>query len=202
MIIYAENDQYICALLEMDEFDVFARVQNACHADLQPHEVEPEYKEKVAAAIKQEGDEYWRDLFMDLRSYEFVLLEKRPQNDSVPYAIAGKTAVSLEYYEDEEEAIATFQNTHILASYRGQGLSSLLYEARLNLMAENPLILSAGLMIEPWNTPSLRAAHKAKFNVISKLNRERDVYLLNRDLDDLADKEKPGRSHIDTPGFD
>lgn len=134
-------------------------------------------------AIEKEGEAYWQNIFFDMRSFHFVLLEELNGEGGHTHAILGRTGLSLEYYDDENTATVNFENTHILSPYRGRGLSALLYEARLNFLADDARIQADTMQIEPWNMPSLRAAYRNGFELLASVNHAKNIILLHRSIE-------------------
>ena len=112
--------------------------------------------DRMKDAIRSSGAEYWSFLFEEPQVKHFVLLEKD-----------GGQPIGVSHLSIEQSAhggsCAAFESSHILSSFRGYGLSQLLYQARLNyLQAETDCSL-ARVCVSPKNTASAKAAERNGF---------------------------------------
>lgn len=192
MIIYAEKELYACALLEPEELDLFAKANLACWAEKGEPEMPPQYARTVYEVAKANGPEYWQGVFNDPERQYFVLFRRKLSSifsRDRQFDIAGQAGLIITPREDGGQQ-ALFCNGHILAPYRGKGLSKLLYEARLNYLAEETDTTRARIEINKSNKASIAAAkangfHEAARKILSFDDRLEIEVSLERDLENL-----------------
>jgi RimJ/RimL family protein N-acetyltransferase len=158
MIVMAENQHYYCALMDKtgENFDICAQAKTLCWREKKPEDASN--LRDVLAAMQADGPDYWRWIFAHANNSIFVLFEKSSSGQD---PIAGIAEVHIEKRGDLEYAY--FCSSHILTSYRGRGLSALLYEARLKYVLEETPCAYAKLEIKHGNEPSIRAALRNGF---------------------------------------
>lgn len=166
-----ERDNFFCALLEEDDFEMFKEVFSACTAE----KIEPE--QNLTDIIQKTNGECLRGFFDDPDVDHFVLL-KRERDGQL--GIVGESRIC--YLNDRTE----FEDFHVLKDFRRRDLSNLLYESMLKRVAEDmPKISEVSLHIYDWNTPSIKAAKRNGFSGKGVKKPKGEFIRYSRSLEDL-----------------
>lgn len=175
MKILLQDERYFCALLERHtffplmghkDFKLYAQVKTMSYKDTAEnpsiaYETDGERKEAINAAYAtaKKGPSFWDDSFRHPALKSFVLFEK---TDAEP-KIIGIAEIMLPNWRHPSRKRPEFCGAHILSPYRGQGLTQMLYDTRLQYLDENTQYTNAQINIHPNNTPSIRAAKRNGF---------------------------------------
>ncbi len=182
----AEKDNYSCVVLGPGDFKIFADARVKCWRDKKADPANLEQLadseiDQVLRAIDKEGEDYWRDLFSCPGQTYFVLLERTPEGREHSIGMA-----DIAHFGEQHGDCAYFGTAHVLAAYRRQGLSNLLYEARLKYVLEETDHHQVLLGILDGNEPSIRAAERNGFALSYRMDKEGSTrFMYRRDISDL-----------------
>lgn len=157
MILYAEKGPFECYRFEPDELKEFWLSMCAVYED-KALKGDPDVPdaEKILYSALEEGPDYWKLVFNDAESAQFILLKK---NGAKPSDLVGVGSVDV----FDEDDFATLNAAHIISDFRGQGLSALLYDARLKYVDEETTFPHSRVAYRTDNIASRCAALRAGF---------------------------------------